>query len=37
MRKAEGVRIYHAHVTKRTGASVLKAAQLAKRPCVVTL
>lgn len=37
MRKADNVRIYHAHVTKRTGASVLKAAQLAKRPCVVTL
>lgn len=37
LRKAQGVRIYHAHVTKRTGASVLKAAQLSKRPCVVTL
>ncbi|MGB0745030.1 MAG: glycosyltransferase family 4 protein [Opitutales bacterium] len=37
MRKAEDVRIYHAHVTKRTGASVLKAARLNKRPCVVTL
>lgn len=37
MRKARNVRIYHAHVTKRTGGSVLKAAQLAKRPCVVTL
>lgn len=37
LRKAEGVRIYHAHVTKRTGASVFKAAQLAQRPCVVTL
>jgi glycosyltransferase involved in cell wall biosynthesis len=37
MRKARGVRIYHAHVTKRTGGSVLKAAKLAQRPCVVTL
>jgi glycosyltransferase involved in cell wall biosynthesis len=37
MRKARGVRIFHAHVTKRTGASVLKAAKLAKRPCVVSL
>ena len=37
MRKAKDVRIFHAHVTKRTGASVLKAAKLAKRPCVVTL
>ncbi|MEM1221792.1 MAG: glycosyltransferase family 4 protein [Verrucomicrobiota bacterium] len=37
MRKANDVRIYHAHVTKRTGGSVLKAAKLAKRPCVVTL
>jgi glycosyltransferase involved in cell wall biosynthesis len=37
MRRAQGVRIFHAHVTKRTGASVLKAAKLAKRPCVVTL
>lgn len=37
MRNARDVRIYHAHVTKRTGASVLKAAKLAKRPCVVTL
>ncbi|CAA6678246.1 MULTISPECIES: glycosyltransferase family 4 protein [unclassified Lentimonas] len=37
LRKADGVRLYHAHVTKRTGASVLKAAKLAKRPCVVTL
>ena len=37
LRKAKGVRIYHAHVTKRTGASVLKAAQLAHRPCIVTL
>jgi glycosyltransferase involved in cell wall biosynthesis len=37
LRRAKNVRIFHAHVTKRTGASVLKAAQLAKRPCVVTL
>jgi glycosyltransferase involved in cell wall biosynthesis len=37
LRRAHEVRIYHAHVTKRTGASVLKAAKLAKRPCVVTL
>ncbi|WPJ96809.1 glycosyltransferase family 4 protein [Coraliomargarita algicola] len=37
LRNADQVRIYHAHVTKRTGASVLKAARLAKRPCVVTL
>lgn len=37
LRKAKNVRIFHAHVTKRTGASVLKAARLAKRPCVVTL
>ena len=37
MRKAQDIRMYHAHVTKRTGASVLKAAKLAKRPCVVTL
>jgi glycosyltransferase involved in cell wall biosynthesis len=37
MRKARDVRIFHAHVTKRTGASVLKAAKLARRPCVVTL
>ncbi len=37
LRKASEVRIFHAHVTKRTGASVLKAAKLAKRPCVVTL
>lgn len=37
LRKAKDVRIFHAHVTKRTGASVLKAAKLAKRPCVVTL
>jgi glycosyltransferase involved in cell wall biosynthesis len=37
LRQARDVRIFHAHVTKRTGASVLKAAKLAKRPCVVTL
>lgn len=37
LRRAHDVRIFHAHVTKRTGASVLKAAKLAKRPCVVTL
>ncbi|MGZ0655064.1 glycosyltransferase family 4 protein [Coraliomargarita sp. W4R72] len=37
LRRAPDVRIFHAHVTKRTGASVLKAAKLAKRPCVVTL
>jgi glycosyltransferase involved in cell wall biosynthesis len=37
LRRAREVRIYHAHVTKRTGASVLKAARLAKRPCVVSL
>ncbi|MDQ8193814.1 glycosyltransferase family 4 protein [Coraliomargarita sp. SDUM461004] len=37
MRQAQDVRIFHAHVTKRTGASVLKAAKLARRPCVVTL
>jgi glycosyltransferase involved in cell wall biosynthesis len=37
LRRAREVRIFHAHVTKRTGASVLKAAKLAKRPCVVTL
>jgi glycosyltransferase involved in cell wall biosynthesis len=37
MRRAKDVRIYHAHVTKRTGASVLNAARLNKRPCVVTL
>jgi len=37
MLKSSDVRIYHAHVTKRTGASVLKAARLANRPCVVTL
>lgn len=37
MRSANHVRIFHAHVTKRTGASVLKAAKLARRPCVVTL
>ncbi|MFT4900762.1 MAG: glycosyltransferase involved in cell wall biosynthesis [Lentimonas sp.] len=37
LRKAKDVRIFHAHVTKRTGASVLKAARLARRPCVVTL
>jgi glycosyltransferase involved in cell wall biosynthesis len=37
MCQAKGVRIFHAHVTKRTGASVLKAARAAKRPCVVTL
>ena len=35
--KADDVRIYHAHVTKRMGGSVLKAAQQNKRPCVVTL
>ena len=37
LQKARDVRIYHAHVTKRTGASVLKAARQNKRPCVVTL
>lgn len=37
LRRASDVRIFHAHVTKRTGASVLKAAKLARRPCVVTL
>lgn len=37
MCRAGDVRIFHAHVTKRTGASVLKAARLARRPCVVTL
>jgi len=37
LRRARHVRLFHAHVTKRTGASVLKAAKLAKRPCVVTL
>lgn len=37
LRQAANVRIFHAHVTKRTGSSVLKAAKLAKRPCVVTL
>lgn len=37
MHKAEDVRVYHAHVTKRTGASVLKAARQNNRPCVVTL
>lgn len=37
LRRAQGVRIYHAHVTKRTGASVLKAARMNQRPCVVTL
>ena len=37
LRKAKDVRIFHAHVTKRTGSSVLKAARAAKRPCVVTL
>lgn len=35
--KARNVRLYHAHVTKRMGGSVLKAAQKNKRPCVVTL
>ncbi len=37
LRKAKKVRVFHAHVTKRTGASVLKAAQIAGRPCIVTL
>lgn len=35
--RQKGVRIYHAHVTKRMGGSVLKAARHNKRPCVVTL
>ena len=37
MCRAKNVRVYHAHVTKRMGGSVLKAAQKNKRPCVVTL
>jgi len=37
LRCAKGVRLYHAHVTKRTGASVWKAARINQRPCVVTL
>ncbi|MCB1130220.1 MAG: glycosyltransferase family 4 protein [Verrucomicrobiae bacterium] len=34
---ARNVRIYHAHVLKRMGGSVLTAARLRGRPCVVTL
>ena len=34
---AKNVRLYHAHVLKRMGGSVLTAARLRKKPCVVTL
>ncbi|MBK1882430.1 glycosyltransferase family 4 protein [Luteolibacter pohnpeiensis] len=34
---AKNVRIYHAHVLKRMGGSVLTAARWRKKPCVVTL
>jgi glycosyltransferase involved in cell wall biosynthesis len=37
LRRQRGVRIYHAHVTKRMGGSVLRAARANGRPCVVTL
>jgi glycosyltransferase involved in cell wall biosynthesis len=37
LRSQRDVRIFHAHVTKRMGGSVLKAARAAGRPCVVTL
>lgn len=35
--KLRDTRIFHAHVTKRMGGAVLRAARNARRPCVVTL
>ncbi len=35
--KEKNVRLYHAHVTKRMGGTVLVAARKNKKPCVVTL
>lgn len=37
LRQQKDIRIYHAHVTKRMGGSVLLAARKNRRPCVVTL